>query len=39
MTKQQAVELLERIMTDAPISNNTADDISRIIADILQEDE
>ena len=39
MTKQQAIELLEQIMTDAPISDNTVDDINRIIAVILQEGE
>ena len=34
MTKEEAIKLLEKIITEAPIGDQTVDDISTIIADI-----
>ena len=34
MTKEEAIKLLEKIITAAPIGDQTVDDISTIIADI-----
>ena len=34
MTKEEAIKLLEKIITEAPIGDQTVDDISTSIADI-----